>query len=250
MSGRIPSPPRRFDGRDALLLVLVVGLALVAVGNWVRGVSTEAFAAYIGTLVATFVGVGVAAYLNVRAFYAQGQRNNDERTDLLAQSLAGELFTVLDILGAGPNVVVSDPTGRNNHVPVVYAQLEPTATEEAIRVGLFGAQSTANLGQLSNLMRDYSKACDNLYPLVTQMRMNPTHPAPVAAAYPLALEITRLKMNLVIWCMTVLYGLAAQGVTMPENPQFRTEPSNVVTYKPGGPSQGSPPGTPQGPPDS
>lgn len=167
MPGRIPSPPRKFDGRDALLLVLVVGLVLAAVGNWVREVSTEAFAAYVGTLVATFVGVGLAAYLNVRAFYAQAQRNNEERTDLLAQSLAGELFTVLDIVGAAPNLVVVDPTGRNNHVPVVFAQLEPAATEEAIRVGLFGAESTANLGQISNLMRDYTKACDNLYPLAS-----------------------------------------------------------------------------------
>ncbi len=88
-------------------------------------------------------------------------------------------------------------------------------------------------------MRDYTKACDNLYPLASQMRLNP---AVVVAAYPLALEVRRLKINLVIWCTTVLYGLAAQGVTMPKNPLFRTDTGRVVTYRPGGPQQGPPRG--------
>jgi hypothetical protein len=63
---------------------LTAVLVLTVVGSWIREVSAEAFAAYFGTLVATFAVVGAAAYLNLRAFYAQADRNNRERTGMLA----------------------------------------------------------------------------------------------------------------------------------------------------------------------
>jgi hypothetical protein len=73
--------------------------------------------------------------------------------------------------------------------------------------------------QISNMMRDYSRASDNLYPLSRQLQLNP---ALLAVAYPMAPEIARLKTKLLTWCTTVLYSLAAQGVTMPTDPQCRT----------------------------
>ena len=211
-----------------VLIIVIVVCVLVIVGDWARTTSTEAFVAFVGTLVATFVGVGAAAYISVWRFYAEAEEMNRERSQLLAQSLAGELFSVLDILGGSPNVFIRDPAGKTEAIPVVFAQLEPTATEEAIRVGLLGSQSSANLTQLSNLMRDYTKASDNLYPLVSQIRLNP---AVVVAAHPLASEIVRLCMNLIIWCTTVLYGLAAQGIQMPHDPLFRTDPKRVTTRR-------------------
>lgn len=224
---------------NRLLIAVVVVCVLVVVADWIYSNSAEAFAAFVGTLLATFVGVGAAAYINVQRFYAESEANDRARSRLLAQSLAGELFTVLDILGGKPNVTVLDPTGEGNHIPVVFAQLQPTATEEVIRAGLFGAQSSASLTQLSNLMRDYTRASDNLYPLVNQMRMDPRF---AIAAHPLASEITRLKMNIIIWCTTVLYGLAAQGVEMPHDPLYRTDFSRVATWT--GPTPGDPPQEP------
>lgn len=226
------------SARCHLILIVVVAVCvLVAVGDWIYGNSKDAFAAFIGTMFATFAGVGAAAYINVRRFYAESEENDRVRSQLLAQSLAGELSTVRDILKAQPNFIVPDPSGTN-HILVRQAQLEPTATEEAIRVGLLGTQSSANLSQISNFMRDYSRASDNLYPLVSRMRMASERTAPriSAAAYPLALEIDRLRLNLLIWCDAVLTGLAAQGVPIPEDPTFRTNPQTVVTYRPGPPA--------------
>ncbi len=110
--------------RNRILVVVVAGCVLVAVGDWIYDVSTEVFVAYIGTLVATFTGVGAAAYLNVRVFDEQERKRARERTDLLAQSLAGELFTVLDILGGMPNVRVRDvtyPEDLDKAIPGVFA---------------------------------------------------------------------------------------------------------------------------------
>lgn len=210
-----------------VLLAVLAVCVLVVVGDWIYATSAEAFAAFIGTIFATFLGVGSAAYINVRRFYIQSDESDARRSQLLAQSLAAELLTVRDILESAPHVTVHDPTGGMNPISVRHAQLQPAATEEALRVGLLGVQSSANLAQISNFMRDYSRASDNLYPLVSQMRMYPIFSI---AAHPLALEIDRLRANLLIWCEAVLDGLAAQGVQMPEDPKFRTDPNRVVSY--------------------
>lgn len=218
------------------ILTTVIALCvLIVVGDWIRAISTEAFVAFIGTLIATFIGVGAAAYINVWRFYSEAEETDRAKSQLLAESLAGELSTVLDILGGNPNVVIRDPTGGTNHIPVVFAQLEPTATEEAIRIGLLGSQSTANLSQLSNLMRDYTKASDNLYPLVTAWYQDENDLTPLKPAYKVANEVERLRQNLVIWCEAVLSSLKSQGIQMPHDPQFRTDPARVVTYRTGPP---------------
>jgi hypothetical protein len=193
------------------------------VGAWSRDASEQTLIQYVGTIVATFAGVGLAAYLSVRQFYSQARETDNLRSEQLAQSLAGELFTVLDILAGPPNLHVGAAVpSTSGPVPVVLAQLEPTATEEAIRVGLLGAQSSANLYQISSLMREYSKNSDAIAAMVRVPIWN----ARVAdQSFKLALELTRGRMNLTIWCVTVIYGLAAQGIEMPADPRYRSDPS-------------------------
>jgi purine-cytosine permease-like protein len=139
---------------DKILMVVAAVCGILAVGGWSWNVSAETFAQYIGTIVATFAGVGLAAYLSVRQFYSQAEQVEATRRQQLATSLAAELYALLDILAGPPHFVVGDPTGGTNNIPAVFAQLEPTATEEAIRLGLLEPQSTSNLYQISSLMRE------------------------------------------------------------------------------------------------
>jgi hypothetical protein len=208
--------------KDRILIIAAIVCGLVWVGDISSNVSTETLVQYIGTIAATFAGVVLAAYFGVRQFYSQARENDRARSQQLAESLAGELFAVLDILAGPPNLHVLDPTGGPNQTPVIFAQLEPTATEEAIRVGLLGSQSSSNLYQLSNLMRDYSKNSEAL----TALARGPIwSPWVWQQSHALAAELMRERKNLVIWCVTVLYGLAAQGVEMPRDPRYRTDPS-------------------------
>jgi hypothetical protein len=218
-----------------ILLAVILLCVLVIVGDWIRSVSTEAFAAFIGTLVATFVGVGTAAYIGVRRFYAEAEATEIRRSQILAESLAAEMSTALDILRGCPNVVIADPNGGAADIPVIFAQLTPTAVEEAIRVGLLGSQSTANLSQISNLMREYTTASDNLYPLVNAWHRDETDLTLWKTAYKAATNVDRLKQNVILWCEENLKHLENQGVQMPEDRHFCSNPERVATYKAGSP---------------
>lgn len=214
--------------QDKFLIAVAAVCALALVANWIRSYSLEEYAGFIGTITATFAGVVVAAFLSVRQFYFQARQQEKKQSQQLAQSLAGELFTVLDILSAGPNVHFVDPTGADDPIPVIFAQLEPTATEEAIRVGLSGPQGSANLSQLSSLMRDYTTISASLYSLTYGTHWTP---AISLRAYRSATEISRVRANIIIFCTTVLHFLAAQGIEMPPDPGFRTDPRRVVQYR-------------------
>jgi hypothetical protein len=131
--------------KDWFLAVLAGVCVLIAVGGWIHDTSTESFVEYAGTLVATFAGVVIATYFSVWQFYSQARANDEERSEQLAQSQAGELFTVLDIFGGIPIHYLPNSAGGSTPIPVILAQLESTATEEAMRVGLLGTQSSANL---------------------------------------------------------------------------------------------------------
>jgi hypothetical protein len=97
--------------------------------------------------------------------------------------------------GGIPTHYLPNPAGGPTPIPVILAQLEPIATEEAIRVGLLGAQSSANLSQLSNMMRDYSQVSDSLYPLLCGPMWDPRF---LQHAIKLATELARVRMTLII----------------------------------------------------
>lgn len=216
---------------DKALIIVAVASFLVMIGNWAYSFSTVEFVSFITTIVATFSGVGLAAYLNVRQFYYEGRKRDEAQSQQLGQSLAGELYTVLDILRGPPNVTILDPNSGSNHISVVFTQLTPVASDEGIRVGLFGAQSAANLSQVSNLMREYTKASNDLYSLVSEWRRSPRDLELWNTAYQRARELNRLKTNLIIWCDAVLPGLASQGIEMPEDPQYRSNSTRVQHYR-------------------
>lgn len=181
--------------KDRFLAVLAGACVLIAVGGWIRDTSTESCVEYVGTLVATFAGVVIVTYFSVWQFYSQARANDEERSEQLAQSLAGELFTVLDTFGGIPTHYLPNPAGGPTPIPVILAQLEPIATQEAIRVGLLGAQSSANLSQLSNMMRDYSQVSDSLYPLLCGPMWDPRF---LQHAIKLATELARVRTTLII----------------------------------------------------
>jgi hypothetical protein len=196
---------------------------------------------YVGTIVATLAGVGVATYLSVRQFYSQAEKKDDERRRQLAQSLAAELLKMLDVFAGGPNLHMADPKATAPHlfpdelgparspVSVHLVQLEPTATEEAIRVGLLDPQSTSNLSQLASLMRDYSMLSNNFYPLQYGPIWNPSYQE---RAYKLSVELARTRINLIIFGSTIITGLASQEIELPPQPQFRSDPN--INVKMGG----------------
>lgn len=216
------------------LATIVVACLLVTIGAWISDYSTEAFVAFVGTLVATLAGVGIAAYVNLRLFYREAQDRQDDQRQRLIQALAAELFTVLDILNGTPHVRVPNPQNPNIPIPVVLAQLEPTATEEAIRfgAGVFKGTSTAALSQLSNLMREYSKASEVLYPLVREwQQVAPTTDREIwRSSYIASYEVLRLRENLTRWCNTGLVGLIVQGAHIEDIPRYRSDPSRIAQY--------------------
>ncbi|CAA9305143.1 MAG: hypothetical protein AVDCRST_MAG93-4870 [uncultured Chloroflexia bacterium] len=50
-------------------------------------------------------------------------------------------------------------------------------------------------------------------------------PRAAQQSYRLAMELKRGRINLIVWCMTTIYGLAAQGIQMPADPRYRSDPS-------------------------
>ncbi len=216
------------------LAAIAVACLLVAIGAWISDNSTEAFVAFVGTLVATLAGVGIAAYVSLRLFYREAQDRQDDRRQRIMQSLTAELFTVLDILNGPPHIRIPNPQNPNIPIPVVLAQLEPTATEEAIRfgAGVFTGTSTAALSQLSNLMREYSKASEILYPLVREWQQvaPTTDPEIWQRSYIASHEVLRLRENLTRWCNTGLVGLIVQGADIEDIPRYRSDPSRIAQY--------------------
>lgn len=236
----------QFMERRGVLIAVVIVCLLVMFIDWVIATSAEAFVTFLGTLVATFAGVGVAAYLNVLAYDRQERQRTRDRDlhernmkreveDRLARSLAAEAYKVLDIIRAEPaNAYVADPSGGAS-IGVIYAQLIPTATEEAIKVGLLGhrdvdtqSQNLANLSQLASLMREYTKASEDLKPLVVQWQRGDTSVS--VPAYNAAKEADRMRQNLETWCPPLLERLRNDGVNMPPDPWYRSDGNLGVPY--------------------
>jgi purine-cytosine permease-like protein len=78
--------------KDKYLLVVAGVCILVTVGDWSYKTATDinSFVQYIGTIVATFSGVGLATYLSVRQFYSQARERDDARRQQLAQALGAD----------------------------------------------------------------------------------------------------------------------------------------------------------------
>lgn len=91
-------------------------------------------------------------------------------------------------------------------------------------------------------MREYTTASDNLYPLVNAWHRDETDLTLWKPAYKAATNVYRLKQNVILWCEENLKHLENQGVQMPEDRHFRSNPERVATYK-----AGSPPDQSQGP---
>ena len=75
------------------------------------------------------------------------------------------------------------------------------------------------------MVRDYSQVSDSLYPLL----YGPIwYPRFLQHAIKLATELARVRTNLIIWYLTIIYGLTLQGVELPHDPSIRSDPSQVI----------------------
>jgi len=185
---------------------------------------------YLIQLGATFIGVALAAALGIWLFYFQNEQSEKERKRQLGKALAGELVAVLDILHSPPNATIPDPSGGDADIPVILAQIEPMATEEALRNSLLGPQSNFNLVQLANVMREYRQSSNGFTPFLPYLCAGQLDGPMWIPVYELARDTDRLRQNVIMFCETVIKGLEDAGVKMPPEPKFPSDPNQTVPY--------------------
>ena len=177
----------------------------------------------ISTLIGTGVGAGLAAAIGVELFYWQRDKNEERRKRQLRNALIAELQATKDRLNTTSRTSVPAPPGSDApDAEVVLTHLEPIACEEAIRSALFTHGDHVNLTRLAQAMRQCTKETDLLRELLVE--------SPFADLegnnHRVARNVQGSERYVVMWCDAVLKGFDAQGIEIPPEVKFYSDPNN------------------------
>jgi hypothetical protein len=153
--------------RNQILLVVAVACILVAVGDWTRtSYAAPSFVQYIGTIIATFAGVGLAAYLGIRQGVKQFRFETSEsdriRRDQLLTALASEVRASQRILSGEPTLIKSSYTNKV-FGRVVLVPLPHVVVEEAARSALFPSEQTDEFFNLTGNIQVHNNEISFLF---------------------------------------------------------------------------------------
>ena len=203
--------------------IVVAAATLIAISDWFYDYSPDAFVQWLSTLIGTIIGASLAAGFGIWLFYYQGRVSEEKRVEELRESLIAELYATRDRLGVSEVQIVDDPTGHGPDVAVVFAHLEPIVCEEAIRSALFGYRNTRSLTYLARLMREYTKEADLLHARLNNPQV--FDPTMRQQMYDQAKNVKGLQQFVVLFCTTVLEGFQYQGLELPPDEKYFSDPS-------------------------
>src|SRR5919199_1341831 len=195
---------------------------------------TDECAGWFSTLLATLVGVVLAARISMWLFQVQREQNEERRKQQLRDALIAELQATIDRLNTETREIVRAPAGSHQpDVKVVLTHLEPIACDEAIKSALFGHKNTVNLTHLAREMRDYTKAADILRELLVSPRTDAADPADPYPphTYQVARNVYGSERYVDEWCKTVLKGFEDQGIEIPPEDKLYTDPSKEASLE-------------------
>jgi hypothetical protein len=136
---------------------------LVAVGDWTRTSNAPAsFVQYIGTIVATFAGVGLAAFFGLRQVRFQMRQADDQRRDQLLTALAGEIRASQRILSGRPTPIV-DAATHEEVGTVVLVPLPDVVVNEAAQSALFPTEQTDEFFNLAGNIQVHNHEISSLF---------------------------------------------------------------------------------------
>lgn len=190
---------------------------------------TDECTGWLSTLLATLFGVLLAAAGSIWLFYSQREQNEDRRKQHLINALIAELQATTDRLNTPSRTLVRAPKGSGERdAKVVLTDLAPIVCEEAIRNALFTHSVTRNLTRLAQAMRQCTKEADLLRTLLTSQPMNPDD---IARMYEVAKNVQGSERYVVLWCDTVLEGLEKQGIEIPPEDKYYSDPSKQASLE-------------------
>ena len=209
--------------RQKILIAVVAVLAIVAVSVWFYSYSSDAFAGWASTFLGTVIGASLAASVGLWLFRYQEDTRKAERVEELCESLIAELQATRDRLQTNPEQEVPDPIGNGPTVKVVMAHIEPLVCEEVIRSALFGHVNTNRLTYLSRLMREYTSRGELLRTLIDRPVMSDPHLQD--RIYTQAKNVKGQQQSVVHFCDTILEGFKAQGLYIPLENKYYSDPA-------------------------